>query len=403
MLDMETLENRMRHLPLENVFVVRMYPPPPTKMHTKRREYRYELVGPPLQDDPVLRAIHATIRAMGECDMWISGAGIFVQNLSHGPPLWPPTSNNEDCNIKLYAWNRMECEFPSVLPVSIKDRHLHSPLRSERILVKVKGKWTSLPKWLEAETDTCWYSDNAILTQRKWWMRNSKYFPLMELPKELRISIYRHILGTIRPHTVVENGIKDARIFTFLGVTLFPQVDIDNSASSGHILRTVPTLTTLEIKFPNPYHKRIRQADVWYHLDRDLRAGRLGNGNADDFKDKRQHACYKTTVDWIVTFIFPHIKHIPNVLFIGAIESSVANKWSYMLNKEYLERNQDHRTHKFDTEEAIKEICNIPEQALPPVCTCPLSCTGLQHFRCGISDLDNWAFDKHDECHGRAI
>jgi len=110
---MSTLWQRIHGLPLEQDFVVRMYPPPSEMLDSKRYKHRYKLVGPPVQTDTVLRLIHTTVRDMGKDDMWISAAGISVSNLSHGPPLWPPNAQNKRCNIKLYAWKSSGCEFPS--------------------------------------------------------------------------------------------------------------------------------------------------------------------------------------------------------------------------------------------------------------------------------------------------
>jgi hypothetical protein len=74
--------------------------------------------------------------------------------------------------------------------------------------------------------------------------------------------------------------------------------------------------------------------------------GQLGPGNP--YSNMGQHTCYKVIVDWILTTLFPHIKHVPNVLLTGAINASVVNKWDYILNKEYNERNSDERTYGYD-------------------------------------------------------
>jgi len=78
---------------------------------------------------------------------------------------------------------------------------------------------------------------------------------------------------------------------------------------------------------------------------------------------------------------------------------SHATKWDYILNKEYLERKEEHRTHGYDWEEALQQITAILEPALPPVCACPLPCDRWQlpHREDRHSVLDDRTFDIKDE------
>ena len=76
-----------------------------------------------------------------------------MHNLTQCPPIWPLTSVNEHCSVKLYAWNRDEEAFPSLLPVQVQDRELTAPLNPDRILVRVNRQWIPLQQWLEEETN----------------------------------------------------------------------------------------------------------------------------------------------------------------------------------------------------------------------------------------------------------
>ncbi|KAF2874508.1 hypothetical protein BDV95DRAFT_487903 [Massariosphaeria phaeospora] len=420
-----------------------MYPPPEDKLECCKGQYKYELIGPPKQKDPVLRLIRQTIGDLGKVDMRVSGAGYRVQNLASGPPIWPLSSKNVGFPVKLYAFWELGDEFPFVLPVSIVDRGSPLPLTAERVLVKIRGEWTSLKTWL-AEHLGEWYQYpiGALFCQQKWWKKNGKVFPLMQLPTELRLLIFRHILGyDIRPtafgndvtlgskywnnpwsvrrsqddsyitylqalalvpepdYTIfrVSKQVRDEAFragwegtrkcfvdlecflevlsapnapssfnwiskiqldftqfeyFDFLGVEIDPFMRIDFTKSNGHVLQQLTTLVQLELNFRSPYDHRDGE-DPWSRVHSEVR-DRVPTTAAQ--RAMRRYPCHKTITNWILTFFFPFIKHIPNVYLTGAIKSVTKGKWDRIFACEFREQQYDFRTHGYIWEDEIEEI-----------------------------------------------
>ena len=131
-------------------------------------------------------------------------------------------------------------------------------------------------------------------------------------------------------------------------------MQVDSNASSAHVFKLAPKLNTLEIEFPSPYGTARPGLTPWVELHDNLEK-ELGPGHP--YTNMGQHPCYNVIVDWILTVLFPYIKHVPNVLLTGAIKASAANKWDYILNKEYNERNLEERTHGYDCQPAMRRIC----------------------------------------------
>ncbi|KAF2243930.1 hypothetical protein BU26DRAFT_569821 [Trematosphaeria pertusa] len=487
---MPQLHNRMKYLPWTQRFIVRLYPPPVNKLRAWKGEYRYQLKGPPRQNDPVLRLIHRTIKEVSKEDMVVSAAGITVHNLSPGPPIWPLSLKNAQCPIKLYAVKQWFEEFPSVLPVSVIDRGSPFPLTVDKILVEVEGKWKPFKEWLSEFPDREWLLHKPHAAQRKWWTKNGKAFPIMQLPKELREIILKYVLGgEIRPHvnhfgegrrvilgtassnnpysgdisnwrhgsherkklkkliphpnyaifcvskTIYEEAMyvgwgPDARkhfinpeylknvllcptppaqpnwltklklefsiqgYFSLLGVEIFPTMWIDESKSLMHLIKGIKTLVDLDLQFNNPYENYSKaDRNPWLNLSYNM-GPQFGN----QYDGTRRVPCHKIIADWILTFLFPHIKYIPRIRLTGCIKTCVLKKWDYILLREYIERKWDYRTHGYDWGREMELIMSLPQSALPPQCFCPLSCDARElEYRQDVWLSMPDSFDRDDE------
>ncbi|KAF2036432.1 hypothetical protein EK21DRAFT_83407 [Setomelanomma holmii] len=128
---------------------------------------------------------------------------------------------------------------------------------------------------------------------------------------------------------------------------IFPQIEVVASYPSGHLLQQTTSLKILEPGFPSPYQTKSIGSRPWYDVLQTL----------------NKHFSP-----------FPFIKHVPNVVRAGAIKTVIANKWNYILTKEYLERHLETRSHEYDWGEAMQAIQDIPEAALPLKCNCALLC-----------------------------
>ncbi|KAG9659295.1 hypothetical protein KCU64_g3943, partial [Aureobasidium melanogenum] len=98
--------------------------------------------------------------------------------------------------------NAFKFEF---VPNRGRDRTLHTRFHEGQVQVCLNDQWLPMVEYLEAEstinelnpnnrTRRCYhdYRDEALAAQRRWWTENNKFFPLLELPSELREEIYRH-------------------------------------------------------------------------------------------------------------------------------------------------------------------------------------------------------------------
>ncbi|KAG9524800.1 hypothetical protein KCU93_g6131, partial [Aureobasidium melanogenum] len=98
--------------------------------------------------------------------------------------------------------NAFKFEF---VPNRGRDRTLETRFHGGQVQVCLNHKWILMVDYLEAEskqdelnpnnrTRCCYYdySNEALTAQRRWWAANNKFFPLLELPSELREEIYRH-------------------------------------------------------------------------------------------------------------------------------------------------------------------------------------------------------------------
>jgi hypothetical protein len=476
---MPYLDTRIKHAAWQQKFALGMYPPPADKKYTTQKEYRYKLIGPESQVDPVLVGIKTTVQTLEQENMDVATVAIKVQNLTLSPPIWPLQKKNKDINVKMYAFRLGWDEFPYAAPVSIADRDKKGILSPDRILVRDEGKWLPVKEWL---TDLAvyghpWLTD--LEAHQMWWKKreqNGKSFQFNGLPGELQLQILQHALGTnispsvenmrtssegdFAPHVVlgsiqnrrqwlnqsslgdgsgfdrveyqkrVENTPfpnlavllvnkqmrRDAlkagwvgtvkyfsshtndfrgdwggswgrdshfknvlecskaptpmnwlsrihldltikEYFAILGVTVTPAIHLNQEHCTMKLLQGITTLTHLSLQFPDP-HRTSTSDNPWY----DFLVESTGYTGA-----SKSGACWKVLIDWILTFAFPLVKHVPNIQLHGCIKTATKYKWTRIFDAEYDERElplDRNRTHSFDYDEVLKTILEFPVHCL---------------------------------------
>jgi hypothetical protein len=485
--------------------VLALYPPTKEQWNTTQYTYKYELVSIPEQVDPVLEGMRATIRDI-QCESFECGAGdIKVKPLTWSPPLWPYTKKNKSADVKSYAFKFLGDEFPHMVFVSIVERNKRGVLSSDRVLVRIDCKWRPIKEWLREVMPYAVKSEWSDLERQQIWWDNmrkhkGKCFPVMSLPKDVRLELYQHILGSfIYPHSqsvrlmdstsdwayhdlVVLGHNANCRIFrgnkqmrreamdagwvgttkyfkdsdcfrhimwatpppkvnwltkihldfgmnqhfAMLGVYVNPGIHINADLCAGPLLKEIKSLKDLTLEFPDPYkdhhnHLRWNPWSAWiYHM---------GTTVQNHYQGMREWPCANTMTDWILTFAYPHIKHIPNIRLVGYIKTVVKAKWMRLLNNEYAQRKlsvEDKKKYAtvFDHEAALAAILELPVNThnlqvhhgrfctyanvfSPPPCRCRLPCyrdmdfqsteycfKGLEHHYDGFCTC----FDHDDKC-----
>jgi hypothetical protein len=148
-------------------------------------------------NDPLLKVIIRTVKKLAVEDIGVAAAKIQVYTTT-GPNLWPPNRANSTYPIKFYAFKPFyKREFLTV-PVTL--HHVDNGVgpRAECIAVGESKAWYPLKDWLMTLPNrTILFKDSGsrVRAQRAWWNVNGKHFPLMKLPKELRLMIFEHALG----------------------------------------------------------------------------------------------------------------------------------------------------------------------------------------------------------------
>ncbi|PVH99534.1 hypothetical protein DM02DRAFT_711291 [Periconia macrospinosa] len=129
--------------------------------------------------------------------------------------------------------------------------------------------------------------------------------------------------------------------------------------------RQLSHLETLEIEFPNPYEEDI--LTPWSNL---MWVNRHDDQWKQEFSWMRKYPCYKTMVDWLLTFAYPNLERVPKVKLVGCIKDSTRAKWE----KIFSERTKSYKTIEYNHQSTLEEILSTPATALPPACECPQSC-----------------------------
>ncbi|PVH99536.1 hypothetical protein DM02DRAFT_711294 [Periconia macrospinosa] len=163
-------------------------------------------------------------------------------------------------------------------------------------------------------------------------------------------------------------------LFRIFEVNVNPTLHFGSSGGHvyGSILVNMPSLKSLEISVNCP---------------RELEEGRKPDHNPWKIfrEESQQHPnmevkpCFKVAVDWMLMGAFPYIKGIPHVELLGAVKTSLKQKWGYILSQAYVERDRDEEFRSFRWEEEVEELAlegHVITQA--PPCTCASSCVRWQ-------------------------
>jgi len=185
-----------------------LQPVSPGKLDTRQSNYRYKFQGvEQKQHDPVLGTIIKGIKKLNQNHIGIADLNIRVLASTNSPPIWPSQSCLSAHDIKFYTLFINNEEFPSTMPVRIIPRT--APLTMEKIWVRVNHKWQPISEWL-LENQSKRHEQGgwpALQAQYNWWYKNGKTFPFLELPKELRLVIYEHLVGhEIYPLSTADPG-----------------------------------------------------------------------------------------------------------------------------------------------------------------------------------------------------
>jgi hypothetical protein len=251
----------------------------------------------------------------------------------------------------------------------------------------------------------------------KWTGREAPNYNLLRVSKQVRAEAlqagwvgtwkhfksdtvcYKVLTCAISPVTLnwlakVELDFDFDQWFEFLGMAIgepgFPQFSNPTAQHLGNIR----TLKHLCLVFPHPSYawgtmRQFARTEVFYNYIRAMEAS----------------ACHREVVEWILTLIFPFVKDIPRVTLDLFIKTDQKERWEDILHTEYLQRNEDYRTHGYMHTEAMRNV--LRSINTPPKCYCPLPCAKDEH-----EHIDDWGyirrvFDFKDEftpeLHQRAV
>ncbi|KAF2838275.1 hypothetical protein M501DRAFT_1017296 [Patellaria atrata CBS 101060] len=184
------------------------------------------------------------------------------------------------------------------------------------------------------------------------WTRTPKYF-----------SMPWHAYGFFRaldtvPYTALRVLHLDFEMkdwFIFFGVSLPGIMNTFRSEfGCGKKLKEITQIQMLTMEFPSTKYGALY--DPWAYID-----GLLSRGGA----TYPQTSCQKVLVDWILSFGFEYIKHIPRIELKGCVKDSTRRKWESIFD--------ERREGKFPAIDA-SEIGRERGQEYPPKCSCTKSC-----------------------------
>lgn len=120
------------------------------------------------------------------------------------------------------------------------------------------------------------------------------------------------------------------------------------------------------------------------------------------FCSRAPRPCQRMVVDWILTFDFPWIKHIPKVTLAGYIKADQQKLWKYRFSLEYQMRDKN-SFKSFEWGDAMEVIKSYPFYA-PPACSCPLPCNIEKIDLLGLRNPEaSWYFKQRSIPHLEAI
>lgn len=188
----------------------------------------------------------------------------------------------------------------------------------------------------------------------------------------------------------VELNFSTAEYFDFFGVSLRPRVHVRVQDSNGPLLGQIPTLRKLALAFPCPYDDGntwlngglvswpLRPVlNPWEEIAYYSRFEHWGLSDSEyaAYRFMCPSACSRAIIDWILTFAYPHIKHIPNIYLQGYIKSDLKAKWDTIFCT-----TPGYRNGSFDWDTAMAAIERCPGY-MPPPCHCPLPCSLSTNMR----------------------
>lgn len=201
-------DTRTRHLEDRRKYVLEKFPPPKDKLNTTQAEYRYDFKGAPRQkEDTLIVTINKTVRQLNKSHMLCAASNVQVFNMDS--TMAPALSSTK--TSKTYAFKQHFIEFPAAAEVKILESA--QSLTPDAIMVRdkttskarqaCKQPWIPLEKWLLALPISDYMTEGEnrqgvkriIHCQQIWWSKTGKSFPLRKLPKEMRLLVFRHVLG----------------------------------------------------------------------------------------------------------------------------------------------------------------------------------------------------------------
>jgi hypothetical protein len=183
-------------------FTLMVEPPKAGTWKAQETEYRYHFFGgatPTKREkaihDPVISVIAKWLQEINRDNIGMANATIYIVPTTTAPLIWPPNECHSDHQIKFYTFRINNEEFPPTVLITIIPRI--EPLTIDKIHVRVQGEWRSISQWLLTFESSRHreYGVPAIHAQQKWWRRNGRVSKLMELPAEIRLHIFEHVLG----------------------------------------------------------------------------------------------------------------------------------------------------------------------------------------------------------------
>jgi hypothetical protein len=159
-----------------------------------------------------------------------------------------------------------------------------------------------------------------------------------------------------------------AQYFDIFGIALKPRVHVAEATSRGSLLGQISSLKELRLLFPGPYDHDM--PNPWKKAKIYMDVSEPDPFLREAYWEMSTAPCFRTVIDWILTFAFPFIKHVPNVYLRGRIKTSLRAKWEDIFATEFKFR-KDNNFVGFDWEGAMAAITCQPGYATPVCHRCP--------------------------------
>jgi hypothetical protein len=292
-------------------------------------------------------------------------------------------------------------KLPSELRRTVLEFVLGAPIYPRTKCCKVRGqRFVTLgegkePKYTDQGDGFIGYYEDwkkEYRRQQNQWLINTPNYEILSVSKQVQseaikaawtgtlknfrvLSVFKDVIEcpnvpvNIEWINRIELEFSDSQYFQMFGVEVTPDITLDASKSEGQLFSRAPNLKDLRLGFRNPYDVvRGKNSTPWNDFYQQHR-------REDWFKDNHDHdPCRVAIVDYVLTFAFPHIKHIPIIRLTGCVKTYQKLKWERILATEYIQRHENYRTHGFDYQTELSEILRPTLVFWTPPCSCPLSC-----------------------------